>query len=527
MRQNRGGEPGLFKQFGLFSILVLALSGLVHAQSFEQFKKSQAEAFSSYKDERDAAFHTYLKEQWRAYSAFKSEPLFEKPKPKHIESAKEKKIQSIGPKVAITIKPPQTPVTPKEPQEKEKSLEPKKEVLEQQPPLLELVVPKDEPKQPSQEVKKSVQPEVKRALKKDVVFDFFGQKVGFDIEQKIRSAKFYPTDQKGISHYFDTVASSDYEEILRSIESYKKEMKLNDWGLYQLVTKLSKEVHKQENEANLLSWFLFNKLGYAVKIGLANGHVTLMHYSKKIIYATPNFVFGQKKYYVISHDAKGSVGRLYSYDQDYPEAVKSLDLDLKNLPLFAETIESKKLSFEYEKARYDFTIEYNKNLLDFMATYPQAEYETFFQTPLEERTYRALATKIKSYIDGKRASDAMNFVLQFVQKAFDYERDDQQFGREKVMFAQETLYYNKSDCEDRAVLFAYLMQELFNMNVLGVKYKDHISTALYIPMEGDFIVAGGKKFIVADPTYINANIGQNMPKYRDLKPEKFILVKRD
>ena len=160
-----------------------------------------------------------------------------------------------------------------------------------------------------------------------------------------------------------------------------------------------------------------------------------------------------------------------------------------------------------------------------MATYPQADYETYFNAPVDEMSYATIARDIKKYIDGKKASEGLNFVLSFVQNAFVYERDNQQFGREKVMFAQETLYFKKSDCEDRAILFAYLVKELFGYSVVGVKYKDHMATALYIPLAGDSVKVGRKKYVIADPTYINANIGQSMPKYRSVRPENFITLR--
>jgi hypothetical protein len=121
----------------------------------------------------------------------------------------------------------------------------------------------------------------------------------------------------------------------------------------------------------------------------------------------------------------------------------------------------------------------------------------------------------------------MNFVLNFVQKSFKYEQDNQQFGREKVMFAQETLYFDKSDCEDRAVLFSYLIKELFGVSVLGVKYEDHMATAVYVPIEGDEVMVKSKKFVIADPTYINATIGMSMPKYKSIKPQSYIVVREN
>ncbi len=480
MRQNKVGEPKLFKLFGHFSLALLLCWSHLSAGSFEDFKRSQTESFSKYKDERDNAFNNYLKAEFKAYKAYKSAALYEEPKPKHIPKATQQKVKSVGPKVHIQIKE-----VPKQEFTKEK-------------------------------------PQVKQ---KDVVVDFFGSKVGFDVAKGLRSAKYYPQNQKGIIRFFDSAASSQYDELLREISLITKEMNLNDWGVYLLVNKLSKKIYSNEDEAKLLSWFLFNKLGYAVKVGLSGKHIVLMHYSEKVIYSTPNYTFGSKKFYVVANYAKGNMGRLYSYEHDYPQAQKPLDLSLNSLPNLAADTQTKTLSFKQFKEKYELEFQYNKNIIDFMATYPQADYATYFNAPVENETYKSLAKGLKQYVDSKHISEAMNFVLHFVQNAFAYERDEEQFGREKVMFAEETLYYPKSDCEDRAVLYAYLIKELFGISVIGVKYKDHMATALYVPMEGDTIKENGKKFVIADPTYINASIGQSMPKYKSIRPESFIVVK--
>ena len=49
-----------------------------------------------------------------------------------------------------------------------------------------------------------------------------------------------------------------------------------------------------------------------------------------------------------------------------------------------------------------------------------------------------------------------------------------------------------------------------------------MSTALYIPLTGDSVKIGSRKYVIADPTYINANIGMNMPKYKNIQPDTFI-----
>jgi hypothetical protein len=339
----------------------------------------------------------------------------------------------------------------------------------------------------------------------------------------VRDAKFYPENQSGIANLFSILASSSYEVTLKEIQDYKKKLRLNDWGVYLLVKKLSQTFYKDENEANIYLWFMLTKLSYDVKIALdSSNKIQLLHYSKSIIYATPRYSFDKKYYYNINQSNKYPSSGIYTYLQEYHKAVNPLDFSLKKLPLLGKNSTLKSLSFSDFGIRYRFNYHYNRYLVDFMQTYPQVDYKIYFTAPMQEETYRDLAKDIKKYVDGKKMSEALNFVLHFVQKAFKYQRDYEQFGYEKVMFAEETLTYTASDCEDRAILFAYLVRRLFGIRAIALKYPDHISTALYIPMQGDSVYPHRRRYVVADPTYINANIGQQIPKYRDIEPQYYI-----
>ena len=447
--------------------------------SFENFKREQNESFAKYKDERDTAFGKFLKLEWEAYKAREPEYMYSKPKPKTITPSAPKKLQHVGPMVRIKLD--------------EKPLEP-----------LEI-----------------------KSAQKEILFDFFGKSVGFNVDDKIKKAKFYPYSQVGVANFFATAALGNFDALLKNIRLYQENFELNDWGVYLLTKELSLRVFKNEDDAKLLTWLLLSKLGYNVKVGIANGHVEVLHHSEKTIYATPSYAFGAEKFYLLADYAKKSSKKLFTYKQEYPNATKSLDLSLTKIPNLGTNPKEKKLKFQQYSKEYGLSFVYNQYLLDFMATYPQADYETYFNAPIEHETYESVAKALKAYVDGKQASEALNFILHFVQSAFIYERDDEQFGREKVMFAQETLVYDKSDCEDRAVLYAYLVKKLFKIGVIGVKYSDHMATGLYIPPIGDTLNIANKKFVIADPTYLHANIGQSMPKYRSKMPQSFIVVKSD
>jgi len=477
VRHNKGGEQKLFKLFGHFSFLFLIFSASLHAQSFEKFKTTQAVKYTHYKDESDAAFSNYLKQQWQEYTSEQPQQFYKKSKPDNLAHTIETKMKPLGPMAHVTLK------------------------------------------------KQKVYKFISKELKKNAIqVKYFGTILGFSNIETIKNAKFYPLNQEGIAVFFNLLASSNYEQLLKEIKNAKKDLHLNDWGLYLLISKLSKHYYRSLDEAKLFQWFLFSKLGYDVKVGLSSKHVVVMYYSKKNIFNTPFYRFGAKKFYVLNEYAKKSKKRVYTYKQNYPNATKVFDLEMKNLPHLAKKIQEKTLHFVEEGRTYKFSFRFNQNLIDFMKTYPQANYATYFNASLENETYNDIAKELKKFIDGKKMSVALNFVLHFVQKSFTYEVDEKQFGREKVMFPQETLYYAMSDCEDRAILFSYLVKKLFHIKVIGVKYKDHMSTALYIPLNGDSVQKGSRKYIIADPTYVNANIGFNMKKYKNTKPEYFIVV---
>ncbi len=484
MQDNKVGQQKSYKQFGHFRFIVFVFlfSMLLNASSFSEFKSVQMEKFHEYKDNNDKLFNNYLQSKWEEYEAKKPTPLYTLIKPSEIIPAKKKESKKLGPKVNIDI------------QGKEKT------------PLSINII---------------------KNIIKDIHFDFFGTQLSLDTPFGLKKAKFYPQNQKGISIFFNLLVRLEYKKFISDIKNITQDLALNDWGKYLLIKKISENIFESRNDSRLLSWFIFNKLGYSLRVGLANKQVIVMYNSEKVIYDTPSYRINNKKFYVLSNYAKGRIGRLYTYEHDYPKSNKSLDLSLGTLPKLGQDLKMKHLVFKLDSIKYTIAYRYNQNIINFMATYPQADYETYFNGAMDTQSYNDIANGLRKYINNKTSSEAINFVLHFVQLAFKYEVDRKQFGREKVMFAQETLYYENSDCEDRAILFAYLVKKLFKIGIVGVKYKDHMATALSIPMKGDSVRANSRKYIIADPTYINSIVGQSMKKYKSKKPEGFVYLKKE
>ena len=113
-------------------------------------------------------------------------------------------------------------------------------------------------------------------------------------------------------------------------------------------------------------------------------------------------------------------------------------------------------------------------------------------------------------------------LINFVQTAFNYKTDGDQFGYERPLFGDETLYYPYSDCEDRSILYSILVRELLGLEAVLLYYPGHLATAVAFPNNQSFgyhFTWKNKVFTICDPTYIGADIGECMPQFRTTSPE--------
>ncbi len=478
MQQNKGGEVELFKLFGLFSIIFVPF---LVAGTFEHFERFHQSAFVKYSDAEDIAFKKYLDAEYKEFLLQVPLKRYSEKKPSRLSVTQSIQTPNVGPRVDMQIPSYKEPTIP-----------------------------------PKQSLKN-----------KDIVFDFFGVEVGFNFDKKIQDAKFYPRNQVGISKFFEQLASSEYTYLVADIKLFIKQYHFNDWGLNLLVQKITQKIFKQKDEADIFRWFLLTKLGYDVHLSLVKKHIVLFFLTKQKVYDQYSILFQKKRYYSLDKESfSKEIGSVYSYTHNYKNGLRKFDFALQTLPLLSQNIKRKELYFREYATKYTISFQYNQNIIDFLATYPQLEEEVYFDAIIDPLTHRTLFLSLQKYVDAKRASGAIEFLLHFTQGAFEYKVDKKQFGYEKMMFAQETLVYDASDCEDRAVLFSFLIQKILHLSVVALVYKNHFSTALYIPLNGDKIDVQGRDFIISDPSYLNANIGQSLTQYRNKKPKKIIFVKK-
>lgn len=326
-----------------------------------------------------------------------------------------------------------------------------------------------------------------------------------------------------IASFWDKMSQLDYDSFIAQVKKYKTDMKLNDWGYHYILYRLGMERYRgNKNMANLFTWYMSSKSGYESRIGYNDTQVFLLMPSKNNLYSIPFLTLNNKKYYSLFFDDQPSKFKtLYTYQGSYPEAKKVMDFDIRTAPEIPKIMKQKNLAFDLNKKNVEVSAIYNKNIVDFFKYYPQTNIKVYFDSFMSPDLEYALLLSLKPMVEGKTEAEAVNNLLRFVQKAFAYKTDDGQFGHEKYMLPEETVFYPYSDCEDRSFFFAYLVRKLVKLEVVGLDYPGHVATGVKFSdnLPGDFVIGNNSKYMVCDPTYINATLGMAMPQFKKTKPD--------
>ncbi len=498
--------------FAVFWVLFFTSTTAIAVSEFEQWKLQQQQGiqqekteFQEYKDKRDKEFTAFLKKQWKEMDLLKGVVRDEKPKPVRMPVASPK------PKPAPTPAPVDRPVD--KPVEKPvvKKPAPKPEPIVIQPPP---IVKPPAPVKPA-----PVPVQAQKGIRTQV--NFFAQRITFYYDPALKRSLPRKLDEKAVSNFWSELSRADFEPLIEQVNKQAKALQLNDWGYAVLTNKLAEQIYPGDNNRQaLFTWFVMTKAGFKSRIAYDEHSAYLLIPSKHAMYEVPYFTFDKVRYYAIDFGGKvKKLGRVYTYDGHYPGADKKLDMTIRTKANKGPYANKRKLSFEFQGKRYTIEADYEKSRVEYLNTYPQLDLELYFDSRVGQTTASPLLQQLANAMQGMDEQDAVNFLLRFVQTSLKYKTDEGQFGKENYLFPEETIYYPYSDCEDRSVLFAWLVRRLLGLEVIGLNYPGHVATAVHMKQgAGDHVTHNGKRYTVTDPTYINASAGMTMPDYKNTKP---------
>lgn len=548
------------KTISFIAGLLLALTGMAQENKggISGFMKEELEDFDKFMDDADKDFINFMREPWKEFEAEK--PVLKRVKPEPVKPVvyDEKTVPKSEKPVCLTIEEildmttsegKQKPVVQLNEVDRivfdkpevivRKKKDPKVIIIEEKPadkpavqpekkPVVEVVEAEPEA-EPAPVVEADRRPESAAEPRLPVSSTptsplYRGESgrskiayggLAFYLNNSLnRKCSLNGLNENAIADAYEALCNSDYKPLLADCAQIRKDLQLNDWGVFTLVRQVADTYCGTANESIVMQQFLLNEMGYKARMARKATEDKMMLFvaTDCSIYAHPYITLNGQNYYNLSGNNEQC--QFYMCQKDSPKAKNSVGMQLKEAPLFPGTVVSSTHQAKGSAARV--TVDVPKALMDFYKDYPQCDYSVYFNAPVNAAMENRILSSLAPLVQGRNEADAANILINFVQTAFQYQTDGQQFGYEKPFFVEELFYYPYSDCEDRAMLFSYLVRKLLGLDVVLLDYPEHIATAVRFNgnVSGDYLMVNGRKYIVCDPTYIGASIGMTMPRYK-------------
>ena len=545
----------------------IPLSAQVVTDDFDKFIQEENASFDKFIDDANKEFIEFLRHPWKKAEAKKPVERHTKPEPPKPVIYDEQKHPEDTPPVELTIKDilnqttiegQQRPTvevknvdqltfdkpTPKAQPQPKPTPKPTVIVAKQNTPTIiggntpkagpakpqatpvkpQPVAPKAEPTTPAKpqatpvkpQPKPTAKPAMQSSLQKEfypsVAINYCNTKLYIDASMK-GVINITSSQECAVADGYEALCRSNYKPLIANCQQAQKDFRLNDWGVFLFVKTAAEALCNDENSCIVMQQFLLNELGYRAKMARRGDRNQLLLFvaTDCMVYGHPYFTKEGLNYYNINGTEACT---FYMCNQDSKKAKTPVAMRLNNVPALNSGVVSRQRT--NKAGNVSVSVNVSKSLMDFYASMPQCDYGVYAKAPVAGSLAQEVLGTLRPLVQGKSEVDAANLLLNFVQTGFKYATDEEQFGFEKPFFVEELFYYPACDCEDRSVLFGWLVRELLGLDVVYLDYPNHIATAVQFKgdVKGDFLTVDGKRYTVCDPTYIGASIGMTMPNLR-------------
>ena len=475
-----------FVASALTTLLLASLSlGVGANQEYQQWLAEQQKSYQQFLTEQQKAFSALLEQDWAEYQLDAAPPVFA-PKPA----------------TQPVFEPPKPAASTPEP-------------VDHLPEPLPPVVVKPIAKPPVATNTRSVE------------FRFHGLTAAFEVPKELtRTIGNRPTQER-LAKWWRDNTQKDHDAFLSQLAQFRQHYHFNDWDHTQLLFALAGKIHTRQTDQVVFVWYLLDRAEVDVKLARQDNRWFLLYRSQQALVETPFLTNQGRRYYVYDRQDIGPK-KLKTWDHGEVKTPRALNLVPDPQLALGDKWQSKTLNFRYQERKFQLDLPFNEYRVAHQASYPPFALREYLGQPMpksmRDSVNQSLLAEFKSLTERQK----WEFLLSVVQQSFDYKTDDDQFGQERYLRAEEMLRYPYSDCEDRTHFLAGLAKTLTDASVVALKYPNHVALAVHTKgmktQKGDTLYKlGNRQYIIVDPTYLNAGPGQVMPDLARVAPEILVL----
>lgn len=323
--------------------------------------------------------------------------------------------------------------------------------------------------------------------------------------------------------------AEQYSKLASDVHATCRRASLGGWAVLEFTDRVARAMSPRVQDQVFLQAWLMVQLGYDVRMANSGGKLHMIFRCDELPISNNKRPFSfaslDAQRYVFYHPLENGS---FTVPAALGSNLAPVSLHLRTLPATQGSSKTRTLVPKGNPAASINVTTVNSGMLDFFDRYPRFSYSNggvvsqwlnYAETPFHPVTESTLVQPLRKAVAGMSELDAVNYILSLVQ-TFPYGYDDQIWGADRPFFAEESLYYPKSDCEDHAILFTRLVKEILGLPCALIYYPGHLAAAVEFakPVTGDYIVLDGHRMTVCDPTYY-LPAGHTMPKMDNSKAQ--------
>ena len=356
---------------------------------------------------------------------------------------------------------------------------------------------------------------------------FYSEKVKVEYDNSICiKYKMKPNDEN-IQEFYDLMEKKKFNILQENLVSIKNILLLNDWLYYVLIKKTVNEIFKKESDnfRTVFCWYILNKSGYLATIISRTPYEISVNSNDKV-FGTGIFFYENKRYVNLTQIKNSSTStKEINLLKFFPNKTGKLFNFSISIPILKnDSVISKKVEIVIKERKEVFEYKLSGNIIEMMKDYPQLKAEEYFKIPPSSVLYNSLFVQLKEKFKDIDSTETVRYLLSFVRLSSLTIDDQKTFGYSKPMIVEEALFYEYGDCEDKSVLFYYLIKELVKIPIIVLRYPKHANVAVKLDkVYGKGLDYKGIKYSVCEPSEMGdvSNIGYST-EFDHYKPKVIV-----
>lgn len=337
-------------------------------------------------------------------------------------------------------------------------------------------------------------------------FDFYGHFVNISYDYNLPKLNLQKLNQVEFNAISKHIRTTSLAKTAASIKGIAQDFNLDDVGIVLLIDKISQHIFtgNKTNERAFFKYLLLKEIGFDVILTKTGNTLNCMGNTSFVPGRYAYITYGNKTYKDLNFQSKGTNAQHFIF-QDNLRTYKVLTRNVLKKPNIRAKLVDKTVAVKFGMDTYEIPLQGNQSYNEYLGDLPPFNLGNNYTTvAFSDEMTQTLLPALRYKMQGLNKDESIKFLLAFVQQCVPYGSDYDKYGAERYYYPEETVLSTSADCEDKAFLFAYLLDKLLEVKSVGLFFEQdkHYGLAVEIPgyTGKDAFKYSGKSYVACEPT---------------------------